>query len=130
MRSGLFFLFDDTTPLPSSGTAAPVFVTDARAAWGATGPGVRRKVLAHGPGLMLARVAFEAGGVGARHQHPHAQLSYVESGAFECSIEADTHTLLPGDSCYVPPLARHGVSCTEAGVLVDAFTPRRDDFLN
>ncbi|GAB3848768.1 cupin domain-containing protein [Hymenobacter terrigena] len=111
-------------------TAQPAFVTDAAAAWETTGPGVRRKVLAHGPDLMLTRVAFETGGVGARHQHPHAQLSYVESGVFEYTIEAETHTLRPGDSCYVPPLAWHGVTCTEAGVLVDAFTPRRDDFLS
>ena len=109
--------------------AKPAFVTDDAAAWETTGPGVRRKVLAHGPDLMLTRVGFETGGVGARHQHPHAQLSYVESGAFEYTIEAETQALRPGDSCYVPPLAWHGVTCTEAGVLVDAFTPRRDDFL-
>ncbi|WP_226163660.1 cupin domain-containing protein, partial [Hymenobacter terricola] len=72
----------------------------------------------------------ETGSVGARHQHPHAQLSYVESGAFEYTIGEETRTLQVGDSCYVPPLAWHGVVCTEAGVLVDAFTPRRDDFLS
>ncbi|MGY3087689.1 quercetin dioxygenase-like cupin family protein [Hymenobacter sp. UYAg731] len=115
------------TPQPP---AQPAFVTDADATWETTGPGVRRKVLAHGPDLMLTRVAFETDGVGARHQHPHAQLSYVESGAFKYTIEAETQTLRSGDSCYVPPLAWHGVTCTEAGVLVDAFTPRRDDFLS
>jgi quercetin dioxygenase-like cupin family protein len=105
------------------------FVSDLVAAWETTGPGVRRKVLAHGPDLMLTRVAFETGGVGARHQHPHAQLSYVESGTFTYTIGEETQTLHPGDSCYVPPLAWHGVVCLAAGVLVDAFTPRRDDFL-
>ena len=107
----------------------PAFVADDTAAWETTGPGVRRKVLAHGPDLMLTRVAFEAGSIGTRHQHPHAQLSYVESGVFAYTIEAETHPLRAGDSCYVPPLAWHGVVCAEAGVLVDAFTPRRDDFL-
>ena len=116
-------------PSPTSTPAAPVFAADAAAAWETTGPGVRRKVLAHGPDLMLTRVAFEAGAIGARHQHPHAQLSYVESGVFAYTIEAETRTLRVGDSCYVPPRAWHGVACTEAGVLVDAFTPRRDDFL-
>ena len=105
------------------------FVPDTAAAWETTGPGVQRKVLAHGPDLMLTRVAFETGGVGARHQHPHAQLSYVESGTFEYTIGEETRTMAAGDSCYVPPLAWHGVACTAAGVLVDAFTPRRDDFL-
>ena len=109
--------------------SVPSFVPDAQAAWETTGPGVRRKVLAHGPDLMLARVAFETGGVGVRHHHPHAQLSYIESGVFDYTIAEVTQTLRPGDSCYVPPLAWHGVRCIEAGVLVDAFTPRRDDFL-
>lgn len=114
-----------TTPdLPT-----PAFVADSAAAWETTGPGVRRKVLAHGSDLMLTRVVFETAAVGARHQPPHAQISYVESGMFEYTIEAETRTLRAGDSCYVPPLAWHGVVCTEAGVLVDAFTPRRDDFL-
>ncbi|MBF9220949.1 cupin domain-containing protein [Hymenobacter sp. BT662] len=78
---------------------------------------------------MLTRVAFETGAVGAVHNHPHAQLSYAESGVFEYTIAGETQTLRAGDSCYVPPLAWHGVQCREAGVLVDAFTPRRDDFL-
>ncbi|MDO7853298.1 cupin domain-containing protein [Hymenobacter convexus] len=107
----------------------PSFVPDGRAEWETTGPGVRRKVLAHGPDLMLTRVAFGAGAVGAVHNHPHAQLSYVESGAFDYTIAEETQTLRAGDSCYVPPLAWHGVVCLEAGVLVDAFTPQRDDFL-
>ena len=118
------------TPAAVATSSTPAFVADDSAACETTGPGVRRKVLAHGPGLMLNRVAFEIGGIGARHQHPHAQLSYVESGVFEYAIEDDTRTLGAGDSCYVPPLAWHGVMCTEAGVLVDAFTPRRDDFLH
>ena len=119
--------------MPHADTAAenawPAFVTGADRAWETTGPGVRRQVLAHGPELMLTRVAFETGGMGARHQHSHAQLSYVESGAFAYTIGAETRILGVGDSCYVPPLAWHGVVCTAAGVLVDAFTPRRDDFL-
>jgi quercetin dioxygenase-like cupin family protein len=110
-------------------TVAHAFVPDGQAEWETTGPGVRRKVLAHCPDLMLTRVAFETGGVGARHQHPHAQLSYVESGAFAYTIGEEMQTLRSGDSCYVPPLAWHGVTCLEAGVLVDAFTPRRADFL-
>lgn len=117
-------------PLPPAETAQPAFVADAQAAWETTGPGVRRKLLAHGPDLMLTRVAFETGSIGALHQHPHAQLSYVESGAFEYTIGEATRTLGMGDSCYVPPLAWHSVVCTAAGILVDAFTPRRDDFLS
>lgn len=115
-------------PTPDLQTS-PSFVADDQAPWQELGVGVRRKVLAHGPDLMLVRVAFEAGSVGATHQHPHAQISYVESGEFAYTIGTEMQILRVGDSCYVPGDTDHGVVCQVAGVLVDAFTPRRDDFL-
>lgn len=93
------------------------------------GPGVQRQVLAQGPDLMLVRVTFEQDAVGALHSHPHQQISCVESGQFEYTINGETQLLNPGDSCLVPGHAQHGVRCVAAGVLIDAFTPRRDDFL-
>jgi quercetin dioxygenase-like cupin family protein len=93
------------------------------------GPGVQRQVLAQGPDLMLVRVTFEQDAVGALHEHPHQQISYVESGQFEYTIAGEPQLLNPGDSCLVPGNTLHGVHCLAAGVLIDAFTPRRDDFL-
>ncbi len=93
------------------------------------GPGVQRQVLAQGPDLMLVRVTFAQDAVGALHEHPHQQISYVESGQFEYTIGDETRVMGPGDSCLVPGHARHGVRCLAAGALLDAFTPRRDDFL-
>lgn len=115
--------------MSSAYLAVPSYVADNQADWQVVGPGVRRKVLAHGPDLMLVRVAFETGSVGATHQHPHAQLSYVESGEFAYTIGAETRIMRTGDSCYVPGNINHGVVCQAAGVLVDSFTPRRADFL-
>ncbi|OON69827.1 cupin domain-containing protein [Hymenobacter sp. CRA2] len=91
--------------------------------------GVRRQVLAYGPELMLVRVAFEAGAVGAEHQHPHAQTSYVESGEFEYTIAGETRVLRPGDSCFVPGNTLHGTTCRQPGVLLDSFSPLRKDFV-
>jgi quercetin dioxygenase-like cupin family protein len=91
--------------------------------------GVRRQVLAYGPELMLVRVAFEAGAVGAEHQHPHTQTSYVESGEFDYTIAGQTRRLRPGDSCYVPGHTLHGTTCVQPGVLLDAFSPLREDFV-
>lgn len=97
--------------------------------WESVAAGVRRQVLAYGPELMLVKVAFEAGAVGAEHQHPHAQTSYVESGVFEYTIGGQTRVLRPGDSCFVPGHTLHGTTCREAGVLLDSFSPLRADFL-
>ena len=79
--------------------------------------------------LMLARAIFEQGSIGYTHSHPHAQLAYVESGVFEFTITDETTTLKKGDCAYVPPGAEHGAVCLESGVLLDIFSPLREDFL-
>jgi len=108
---------------------SPLFLEDAAQPWENLGHGVRRKVLTYSPQLMLVKVEFEAGSIGATHQHPHEQISYVESGVFAYTIGAETRVLRSGDSCVVPGDTLHGVVCFEAGALLDSFTPARQDFL-
>lgn len=92
-------------------------------------PGVTRQVLGHDPELMLVRVTFSKGAVGYVHHHPHRQVSYVERGAFEVQLGEETTVLHEGDCFFVAPDVRHGVVALEDGVLVDVFTPARQDFL-
>ncbi len=97
--------------------------------WVDAGPGVRRRILGHVAEMMMVEVAFEQGAVGPPHSHPHAQASYVAEGRFEVVIEGATQVLTVGQSFVVAPGLRHGVLAIEAGRLIDAFSPRRDDFL-
>jgi quercetin dioxygenase-like cupin family protein len=106
-----------------------LFVKGAEAPREDTDPGVTRQVLSHDPQLMLVRVAFTAGARGYLHSHPHRQISYVETGRFEASVDGQTMVLGPGDTFMAPPGAPHGVVALEAGSLIDVFTPRREDFL-
>lgn len=98
-------------------------------AWEATDPGVKRKIMAYGPDLMVVRVVFEKGAVGKAHQHQHRQACYVESGLFEVTIDGQTSRLGAGDTFFVPSNLVHGVVALEAGQLVDSFTPMREEFL-
>ena len=50
------------------------------------GGGVTRRVLAYTPQLMIVEVAFEKGGIGAVHTHPHCQNTYILSGRFRFSL--------------------------------------------
>jgi quercetin dioxygenase-like cupin family protein len=90
---------------------------------------VSRKVRANGERIMLVEVSFETGGVGAEHEHPHDQATYCLEGEFRFTVGPDWRTLKPGDSVFIPGGARHGTVCVARGRLLDAFTPRRDDFL-
>jgi quercetin dioxygenase-like cupin family protein len=88
-----------------------------------------RTVLAHAPDLMVVRFAFTAGDSGALHSHPHVQSTYVQSGRYRFTIDDRASEVGPGDAFIIPSGAVHGCLCLEEGVLIDSFTPRRDDFL-
>jgi quercetin dioxygenase-like cupin family protein len=93
------------------------------------GPGVERKILASMGSLMSVEVKFEKGAVGAVHTHPHEQVSYVVRGSFEFELEGKKTIIKTGDSYYVKPGVAHGVVALEDSVILDIFTPQREDFL-
>ncbi|SDC64674.1 cupin domain-containing protein [Niabella drilacis] len=97
--------------------------------WEDAGPGVRRQVYGYGDQLMLVKARFEKGAEGVPHQHPHAQATYVAEGSFEMTIGNEKRIVTAGDGFYVAPQVWHGCVCLEAGMLVDAFSPCRVDFL-
>ncbi|MEA5428567.1 cupin domain-containing protein [Arcicella lustrica] len=104
-------------------------VTDEQVAWEELGGGIKRKVMSYNDDIMLVKVAFEKGGVGAIHSHPHLQISYVSAGAFEITIGDDKKVLKEGDVYFVPSEVLHGAACLEAGELIDVFSPMRADFV-
>jgi quercetin dioxygenase-like cupin family protein len=97
--------------------------------WETVGPGVKRKILGFDSELMLVCVRFDSGAVGSLHHHPHRQVTYVAAGRFEVEIDGVRKTLQTGDSFFVAPDLVHGAVALEQGVLVDVFTPARQDFL-
>jgi quercetin dioxygenase-like cupin family protein len=92
-------------------------------------PGIRRQILGYDTNLMLVRVAFDKDIIAATHKHPHQQVSYVESGVFEVEIGDHKEVLKKGDCFVIPSDVMHGAKCLEAGVLIDTFSPAREDFL-
>lgn len=93
------------------------------------GEGVKRKILASGGGMMTVQFDFEEGSVGYLHTHPHEQVGYVVKGCFEITLAGAKCIIEVGDTYYVPPGVEHGVIALEEGVLLDVFTPQREDFL-
>jgi quercetin dioxygenase-like cupin family protein len=109
--------------------STPAFSPAADLMWEATGPGVRRTLVAYNDDLLLVKVEFETGAVGALHQHVHSQISYVESGEFEVTVGDEMRVLRAGDTFYAAPNVPHGVVARQAGALLDSFNPLRQDFL-
>lgn len=92
-------------------------------------PGVTRKILSYDKNVMMCEISFEKGAMGKFHAHPHEQITYIAEGSFLFTIAGEQKTVNKGDSVYMPSNAEHGVTCLEAGKLVDVFTPMREDFL-
>lgn len=105
------------------------FIEDKDIQWETPDPGIRRKVMAYNEQLMLVKVEFQKGAVGALHEHYHSQISHVESGVFEITIDGEKKVLKAGDAYYIPPHVVHGALCLEPGVLIDVFSPHREDFI-
>ena len=105
-------------------------VSDNDLDWIPVEEGIRRKIMAYNDAMMLVKVAFEKGRIGAQHFHPHLQMTYVASGAFEVTIGKNSRILRGGDVFYVGESnVVHGVLCLEEGMLIDVFSPMRADFL-
>lgn len=107
----------------------PFFVKTNPAGAEDVAPGIKRQILGYGDTIMGVRVWFSKGAVGETHAHLHAQMAYVESGQFRVTVGDREMVLSAGDSFYAPPNTMHGAVCLEDGVLIDVFSPARQDFL-
>ena len=97
--------------------------------WEKVAPGLERQIMGYDGKIMLVKAKFDTGAIGMMHKHYHSQVTYVESGEFEMSIDGVVKTLKRGDSFYVLPQLMHGCVCTKPGILIDVFSPAREDFL-
>lgn len=93
------------------------------------GEGAERKILVHDGKMMVVEFSFKKGAVGALHSHPHEQIGYIAKGSFELEYKGKKEFVKAGDTYYVEPNAVHGVLALEDSVIIDVFTPQREDFL-
>lgn len=93
-------------------------------------PGLVRRTLADGESVMICEFTFEAGVEVPQHTHPHEQVGYVVSGRIRLTIAGESHELGPGDSYLAPSNVPHGAFTLTPTVVVDAFSPPREDYRN
>jgi len=105
-------------------------ILDKSSNWEQLGPGLSRQILGWDNQIMMVKVKFEKGAIGAPHTHFHTQTSFCHSGKFEFTIDGEKHVIEPGDGLYIAPNLLHSAVCLEAGVVLDVFSPVREDFLD
>jgi quercetin dioxygenase-like cupin family protein len=93
------------------------------------GGGLKRQMLGYNDELMAVKIWFDKGAIGYNHAHRHSQVTYVVEGEFHFNIAGVTKVLKAGDSCLISPFADHGATCPSGGILIDTFSPAREDFV-
>jgi quercetin dioxygenase-like cupin family protein len=92
-------------------------------------PGLQRRILAHNEHMMLVEHRMESTWVGARHSHRHDQMVYVIKGRLLFSCGDTEFEAGSGDSFVLKGGIEHSARALEAAVVLDVFTPYREDYL-
>ena len=91
--------------------------------------GVRMKTLVHGERTLFSEFRFEKGAVIPVHSHVHEQTGYVVKGAMRFTVAGETVMVKEGDSWNLPSNVPHGAEALEESVVVEVFSPVREDYL-
>jgi quercetin dioxygenase-like cupin family protein len=92
-------------------------------------PGLIRRVLAYNDKLFLAEHQMVKGWAGAMHSHPHDQVVYIVRGHLKVSCPGKGFELRTGDTFVVRGGVQHGASALEDSLVIDVFTPCREDYI-
>jgi quercetin dioxygenase-like cupin family protein len=93
------------------------------------GEGIVRQMV-YGEALMICRLTLAPGTVAAAHDHVHEQMTIIEKGRIRFVLGSEEKVFGPGDVLLFPSGFWHGATMLDDEVvLVDVFTPLREDFL-
>lgn len=91
--------------------------------------GVERQMI-WGDRVMVCRLRIAPHTVTAVHSHPHEQITLVERGTVLFTVAGEERLTAAGDVLHFPSHCEHGATMLgEEVVLIDIFSPVREDFL-
>jgi quercetin dioxygenase-like cupin family protein len=91
-------------------------------------PGLFRRTLACSNSMMICQFNLDSGVEIPEHAHPHEQVGYVVLGKIRITICGQSFELGPGDCYRALSEDRHSAIALEASVVVDTFSPPREDY--
>jgi quercetin dioxygenase-like cupin family protein len=87
-----------------------------------------RKAL-HGTAITVAHFRFDKGNQVALHHHANDQVTIVEKGAVRMVVGGEEFVLKAGEMVHVPPDVPHGNEALENTVILELFSPVREDWI-
>ena len=91
-------------------------------------PTIGRQTI-HTETMTLARVVLRQGALVPEHQHENEQIATVLEGRLRFVVAGEEHILAAGESVALGPNVPHEVEALEDSVVLDVFSPVREDWL-
>lgn len=88
-----------------------------------------RRQMVHTERLTLARLEMQAGCTVPMHAHENEQVSVVLSGRLRFLLDGGEAVVGPGQGMRLAPNERHGVEVLEDSIVLDLFSPPREDWI-
>jgi len=79
--------------------------------------------------MTIARVLLGEGAVVPEHRHEHEQVATVLAGRVRFVVDGEEREVAAGESVVLRPNVPHAVEALEESVVLDVFSPVRDDWL-
>ena len=91
--------------------------------------GVQLSTLVHGEKTLMGEFHIAKGSVIPPHSHPHEQTGFMVSGKLRFKVEDEVISVETGDSWCIPGDAEHSVDALDDSVVIEVFSPVREDYL-
>ena len=97
--------------------------------WIEIAPGIRRRTVTTGATMYQMRAELTAGSRLPEHMHPQEQIAHIIRGRMILTVAGIPHELKTGDAFYIASNLPHSVETIEDTIVIDTFSPPRDDYL-
>ena len=91
--------------------------------------GVELATLVHGDKTLMAQFNIAKGSEVPTHSHPHEQTGILISGKLRFNVAGEIFDAEPGDSWCLPGDVEHSAEVLEDAVVIEVFSPVREDYL-
>ncbi len=97
--------------------------------WIDIAPGIRRRTITCGTSMYQMIAKLDAGSRMPEHKHPQEQIVHILEGRMKLIVSGVPHELKGGESFYLASNVPHGVETIDDTMVLDTFSPPRDDYL-
>jgi len=85
--------------------------------------------LIHTDTMTVARAFMKKGCEVPEHSHPNEQVSMIEKGALQFTMDGVAKIARPGDVVRIASNLRHSAVAVEDSIMVEIFSPPRSEWI-